>query len=156
LEGRQYKPTREQFDFTELVQQTVREYSTRYPDRFVTTIAPQCNITGDRMSIAMAISNLLENAVKYSPADREIAVTLQTKNGAAVLQVADEGPGIPDAEKRNVFNKFYRLGNEESRKTKGTGLGLYLTNKIALQHKGIIVVKDNHPQGSIFELQLPY
>ena len=72
-----------------------------------------------------------------------------------MLRIADEGAGIPDSEKKNVFNKFYRIGNEESRKTKGTGLGLYLTNKIVEQHKGRITIKDNKPSGSIFEITLP-
>ena len=60
-----------------------------------------------------------------------------------------------DNEKKKIFNKFYRVGNEESRKSKGTGLGLYLTNKIVMQHKGRIIVKDNTPSGSVFEICLP-
>jgi len=155
LEGRQYKPAKEQFDFSELVMQTVRDYNSRYPGRFSVTVKPELAVSGDSVMLVMALSNLLENAVKYSPADDQITVDLFQKGPKVVLQVADHGPGIPDSEKRNVFNKFYRLGNEESRKTKGTGLGLYLTNKIALQHKGTIVVKDNEPQGCIFELELP-
>ena len=71
------------------------------------------------------------------------------------MRIADEGSGIPDAEKKKIFNKFYRIGNEESRKSKGTGLGLYLTNKIVQQHKGSIAVRDNKPSGTIFEISLP-
>lgn len=103
----------------------------------------------------MAVNNLLENAVKYTPADKPVTVTLSTIQNNAVLRVADEGAGITDTEKKKVFNKFYRIGNEESRKAKGTGLGLYLTNKIVLQHKGRITIKDNTPSGSVFEIILP-
>ena len=67
----------------------------------------------------------------------------------------DNGLGITDIEKRKVFNKFYRIGNEESRKSKGTGLGLYLTAKIITQHNGTITIKDNLPTGCIFEVILP-
>jgi signal transduction histidine kinase len=103
----------------------------------------------------MALNNLLENAVKYTPADKPVTISLQLKNNSAVIQIADNGPGIPDAEKGKVFNKFYRIGNEETRKSKGTGLGLYLTSKIIKQHNGKIAVMDNVPSGCIFEIMLP-
>jgi signal transduction histidine kinase len=67
--------------------------------------------------------------------------------------VADNGSGIPQKEKQKVFQKFYRLGNEETRHAKGTGLGLYLTKYIAENHGGTISVHDNHPQGSVFEIR---
>lgn len=105
--------------------------------------------------LQMAINNLLENAVKYTPEDKAITIKLNRKADAVVLQVIDEGPGIAEEEKRKVFNKFYRIGNEETRKTKGTGLGLYLTGKIVGQHRGRILIKDNKPQGAIFEVSLP-
>lgn len=71
------------------------------------------------------------------------------------MEIKDQGPGIPDKEKTKIFNKFYRVGNEETRKSKGTGLGLYLTAKIVKQHGGKIVLKDNEPSGAIFEICLP-
>jgi signal transduction histidine kinase len=70
-----------------------------------------------------------------------------------MLSVIDEGAGIPPKEKQKIFQKFYRLGNEETRKTKGTGLGLFLTKYIVEGHGGIISVLDNHPQGSVFEVR---
>ena len=83
-------------------------------------------------------------------------IDIRIKNtDGIVIQVQDQGPGIPDSEKKKIFNKFYRIGNEDSRKSKGTGLGLYLTSKIALKHKGRITVKDNAHSGCIFELWLP-
>ena len=103
----------------------------------------------------MALNNLLENAVKYTPADKPVSVSLLRKKHIAQLQVADEGPGIPDKEKPKIFNKFYRVGNEETRKSKGTGLGLYLTARIVKQHKGKISISDNQPRGSVFEISLP-
>ncbi|HRB39796.1 MAG TPA: ATP-binding protein, partial [Bacteroidia bacterium] len=71
------------------------------------------------------------------------------------IQICDNGPGIIDIEKRKIFEKFYRIGNEETRTTKGTGLGLYICRFIALKHKGRIAVQDNYPQGCIFEVVIP-
>ncbi len=155
IEGRQYKAARELFDLSELAENAVVDYAHRYPRKFVSHIMPGVHITGDKMMLHMAFNNLLENAVKYTPAEKTITIALQKKQDNAVLQVIDEGAGIPDNEKKNIFNKFYRIGNEESRHSKGTGLGLYLTGKIVLQHKGRIIVKDNTPSGSVFEICLP-
>ena len=65
----------------------------------------------------------------------------------------DEGAGISEEEKKNIFQKFYRIGNEQTRKTQGTGLGLYLCKKIAAYHQADIFVTDNQPRGSIFTVQ---
>lgn len=155
IEGRQYKQIREAFDISAMLEASVEDYASRYPRMFEEEIMPSCKITGDKNMLQMAINNLLENAVKYTRADRPITVTLHIKPPNAIIQIKDQGDGIPDSEKKKVFNKFYRIGNEESRKSKGTGLGLYLTNKIILQHKGRIVIKDNTPSGAIFEICLP-
>jgi signal transduction histidine kinase len=155
IEGRQYKQAKEKFNLSELVDDAIRDFAVRYPRKFEEDVAPGHHIDGDRVMLQMAVNNLLENAVKYTPGDTPITVTLETKQNNLILQVKDRGAGIPDAEKKKIFNKFYRIGSEESRKSKGTGLGLYLTNKIVLQHKGRICVKDNNPTGSIFEICLP-
>jgi signal transduction histidine kinase len=98
----------------------------------------------------MLINNLLENAAKYSPREAPITVVLQKRQDRVELQVIDEGPGIPETEKKKIFSKFYRIGNEETRKTQGTGLGLYLCRKIARDHNADILVTNNEPHGSNF------
>lgn len=113
------------------------------------------SIFADRNAISVLFSNLLENAVKYSPADSPIRTELTHEGTTGILRVIDQGNGIPDAEKKNVFRKFYRLGKEETRKTKGTGLGLYICKYITDEHKGTIRVLDNSPWGSIFEVRFP-
>jgi len=155
IEGRQYRPAIEVFNLSEQVEDAVHEYASRYSRTFEEDIVPGCKITGDKMLLQMAVNNLLENAVKYTPENKPVRITLDVVQNTAILRVADEGTGIPDNEKRKIFNKFYRVGNEESRKAKGTGLGLYLTNKIVQQHKGRITIKDNTPSGSVFEISLP-
>lgn len=155
IEGRQYKHAGEEFNLSEMLDGIVKDYAIRYPRKFEEEITPECNVFGDKVMLQMAINNLLENAVKYTRADRPITITLHAKQNNAILEIKDQGDGIADSEKKKIFNKFYRIGNEESRKAKGTGLGLYLTNKIVLQHKGRIIVKDNTPSGAIFEICLP-
>jgi signal transduction histidine kinase len=154
IEGRQYKPAIETFDLSDMVEDSVKEFANRYSRHFDEDIISGCKIKGDKVMLAMAVNNLLENAVKYTPDDKPVMITLDQKQNQAVLRVIDQGTGIPDSEKKLIFNKFYRVGNEESRKSKGTGLGLYLTNKIVLQHKGRIAIKDNTPSGSVFEICL--
>ncbi len=155
MEGNQYVPAKERINFSELVEDSIEHYANRYPQRFEEDIESDCIINGDRLMLQMAFNNLLENAVKYTPSDKPISITLDRKNNVIVLQVADQGNGIPDEEKKKIFGKFYRIGNENSRTSKGTGLGLYLTSKILKQHKGKITVKNNTPGGSVFEMVLP-
>lgn len=155
IEGRQYKPTIEPINFSEMAEEIVADFAGRYSRKFEEDIEAGCKVSGDIAMLRIAINNLLENAIKYTPEDKTITVTLVKKQDNALLSITDEGTGIPDNEKGKIFDKFYRIGNENSRKAKGTGLGLYLSNKIIAQHKGRINVKDNKPAGSVFEIQLP-
>ncbi len=155
MEGRQYISAHETLDLSALTEEAVAAFSLRYPERFATHIMPGLSFTGDRLLLRMAINNLLENTIKYTPVATPVAVSLQKAANNLVLKVADQGTGVPDSEKKRIFGKFYRIGNENTRKTKGTGLGLYLTRIIIRQHKGQIVVKDNKPAGTVFEITLP-
>lgn len=112
-------------------------------------------INGDALAIGSLFMNLMENAEKYSPDNSLIIVRLFQNEKEIVLTVEDNGIGIPANEKRKVFEKFYRVGAEETRKTKGTGLGLYIARFIALKHKATISLTDNKPTGSIFKVSFP-
>jgi len=107
-------------------------------------------ILGDALLLQLLVNNLIENALKYSPKEGVITVTLERKGRSVSLAVADQGQGIPDDEKKKIFDKFYRTGQEATRRTKGTGLGLYLCRKIAEDHDATLKVADNSPVGSIF------
>ncbi|GAA4462593.1 HAMP domain-containing sensor histidine kinase [Nemorincola caseinilytica] len=155
IEGGQYKPVLEAFSLSDMAEDVVAEFAARYQRTFEEDISEGCRIIGDKSMLRIAVTNLVENAIKYTPATGVIKLSLEMRQQTAILQVADKGPGIPDAEKKKVFDKFYRVGNEESRKTKGTGLGLYLSSRIVAQHRGRMLIKDNAPTGSIFEIQLP-
>ena len=105
---------------------------------------------GEELLLELLISNLIENAVKYSPKASPVQVSLVTKDDTIKLSISDNGPGITANEKEKVFEKFYRIGSEETRTAKGTGLGLFLCRQIAKDHKAIITLKDNENKGSIF------
>src|SRR5690606_8947269 len=90
--------------------------------------------------------------IKYSPPCAHVDVALYKRDETIVFSVSDHGVGIPEEEKRLIFNKFYRIGNESTRKTKGTGLGLYIVKSVLQKHNASIVVKDNKPSGSVFEV----
>src|SRR5690606_13684206 len=93
------------------------------------------------------------NAIKYSPPCATGEVQLRQREDKRIgFSVAEHGQGIPEEEKRNIFNKFYRIGNESTRKTKGTGLGWYIVKTVLQKHNASIRVKDNTPSGSIFEV----
>lgn len=106
----------------------------------------------DKTTFPSIIINLFENAIKYSPGDSVITLGLKKQEGKVILTVKDEGQGISEEDKKNIFEKFYRAGNEDTRRTKGTGLGLYIVKHIAEQHNGTVSVKNNAPKGSIFEV----
>jgi signal transduction histidine kinase len=151
LEGGGYVQVKESLDLSSLVQQSMQDYRLRFPERrWEAHIEPGISIYGDFLLLQMLVNNLVENALKYSPRESMITVSLEKKGRHIQLSVKDEGPGIPDEEKKKIFGKFYRTGQETTRQTKGTGLGLYLCRKIAEDHKAVLKVTDNSPVGSIF------
>lgn len=104
-------------------------------------IAPQAAMHGDRDLLFQLCANLLDNAIKYAPELSKIDVTLS--NNPLILTIADHGPGIPESEREQVFERFYR--SEKCRSTLGSGLGLSLVKAIADLHKATITLHDNHP-----------
>lgn len=141
----------EELNFSDLVRSCVNDFKRRFADRsWEMELADEAELTGDPFLLQILVNNLLENAVKYSPATAPVSCKLHQDDSFVILTVADEGPGIPQAEKKKVFQKFYRIGNEETRSSKGTGLGLYLCRKIADQHGATIKIEPNAPRGSRF------
>ena len=110
-------------------------------------------VTGDRDLIFDAVANLVDNAIKHGRSAGHVTVEVaESSEGAAVISVADDGPGIPVAEHQNVFKRFYRL--EPSRRTAGNGLGLSLVAAVARLHGARIEMLDNLP-GLRFRLLFP-
>ncbi|MEY4380906.1 MAG: hypothetical protein RJA92_286 [Bacteroidota bacterium] len=151
LDSKAYKESRIEINFSDLVEGCIDSFKQHYPARVVVEeIEPALYFDGETLLLQMLVNNLLENAHKYAPQDTDITVVLAQKVSAIELLVIDNGKGIPDIEKPKIFEKFYRIGSEATRNTKGTGLGLYLCKKIAQNHNANISVTDNKPQGSKF------
>lgn len=143
--------TQPELNFTDLVEGCIDDFKNRFPNREIKEeIEEGVYLKGEDLLLQMLVNNLVENAMKYSLPASAITVKLAASDDEVLLAVTDEGSGIPDTERKKIFNKFYRIGNENTRSAKGTGLGLYLCAKIAERHNGSISVTHNQPQGSIF------
>lgn len=144
------------FDLSACTRQVVDSLQRRYPAQLVQLETEAgLRLNGDELALSSVILNLVDNALKYSPSGSPVQVGLKHSGERLLLRVADRGPGIPDAEKTRVFQRFYRIGNEETRSSKGTGLGLFIVQEIVRAHSGQIVLKDREGGGSVFEIALP-
>lgn len=155
IENRSYSFPKEEFDLSELVTKItdrLQVHSCGCEQLITPVIKPGIKVMGDQFALSSVVTNLVENAVKYSGPCADVAVELTEKDGHPFLRVSDKGPGIPDAEKMLIFDKFYRVGDENVRKSKGTGLGLFIVKEVLQSHDADISVKDNVPQGAIFEI----
>ncbi|HNR20947.1 MAG TPA: ATP-binding protein [Bacteroidia bacterium] len=146
-----------EFNLSEAIKSLTQsgEFSLANGKKLETHIEDNIYMSGDALAISSLFMNLLENADKYSPENSVITVRLHQTEKELFLSVEDQGIGIPLNERRKIFEKFYRIGAEETRKTKGTGLGLYIARFIALKHKATLSVSDNQPKGSIFKIAFP-
>lgn len=151
IDGGSLQANHQEINFSELLQTCVQDFTIRYPQRkFGLKIQNNIFMLGEELLLQMLVNNLIDNALKYSSKDANIDIALNEANHQIEFSVADNGIGISAEEKKKVFDKFYRTGDENTRMTKGTGLGLYLCKKIVETHKGYISVTDNLPQGTIF------
>lgn len=153
-----YQINEEKIDLGALIQEAVDRVSLKYRTaHYHVDIEPGLPlVTGDRLGLVSVAVNLLENAAKYSAEPATITTTLQ-RGGATELvwEVADNGIGIADKYKAQVFQKFFRVGSEDTRRTKGTGLGLFIVKELVQRHGGVLELLDNQPQGSRFRIHLP-
>lgn len=108
----------------------------------------------DNNAAQSILTNLIENAFKYSPANSVVKVTLNRNATTVVCSISDQGKGIPIHQRNSIFERFYRTGSEETRSTKGTGLGLYITRELAELHRWKINVADNPEGGTIFSINI--
>lgn len=112
-------------------------------------------VLGDQRQLVTALSNLITNAIRYSPAHTNVGIGLRTENDQAMISVTDQGVGISEADQVRIFERFYRVDPARSRETGGTGLGLAIVKYICANHGGECTVWSQKNQGSTFTLNLP-
>lgn len=152
IEAGGVKTTIETVDLARLLQDAAELYDAVAEEKqivFDITLDAKPQVQGDRDLLFQAIINLLDNAIKYSPAGGRIRMRLVERDKHPLMSIADNGPGIPVAERENVLQRFYRM--DQSRSQHGSGLGLSLVAAVARMHNATIEFGDNHP-GLIAEL----
>jgi len=123
--------------------------------KIIKELDPLFPIQVDPELIKQVFSNLIENAIKYSPESTQVRVASSEVDGKVFIKVFDQGPGIPSVDLPNIFMKFFRSQNAKSSTVKGSGLGLYLAKYFTELHKGELKVESQEGQGSIFTVILP-
>jgi two-component system, OmpR family, phosphate regulon sensor histidine kinase PhoR len=148
----------EPVDLVGLVKEVADGYADLAEERRVrlrTELQPQVSIRGDRAQLGLLLSNLLDNALRHTPARGSVWVRLDAAESRARLQVADTGEGIPAGELPRVFERFYRVDKARTRQTGGTGLGLAIVRHVAEAHGGTVSVASELSRGSTFTVTLP-
>lgn len=144
------------FNMLELTKEVVNQQEVISKNRkFVFKGKTKQILFGDRYRIKQVVINLLTNAVKYSPENKEIHIRLKENKEKITLKVRDFGPGIARSDQRKIFNRFYRVSGDSRNKSDGLGLGLYICGQIVKRHKGKLWVESKLKKGSTFYLELP-
>lgn len=154
LDGKKFELHKTDLNLSELVNECVEKYATprNLKQRIICELEENVIMRADPNVIEIIAINLLSNAYKYTSEGNKIFVKLRQDGNKILFHVADEGKGISDADKKDLFKKFFRAGDENTRKTRGTGLGLYIVKNLLNLMNGEILVKNNQPQGTIFEI----
>jgi two-component system phosphate regulon sensor histidine kinase PhoR len=141
-----------------LAKEVLGGYADRAEERHIglrTELQPGVTVRGDRAQLGLLLSNLVDNALRYTRSRGTIWVRLGGNEGKVVLQVADNGEGIPSSELPRIFERFYRVDKARARQTGGTGLGLAIVRHVAEAHGGTVAVDSELGKGSTFIATLP-
>lgn len=149
------KLERETFSLEELVGETVGRFGGLSHHTISVNGDPVPPIQGDPFRLGQVISNLLENAIKYSPEADRINVRYGRKDGSVILSVQDFGVGISENDRKMVFERFFKGDGADKETYPGFGIGLYICSRIMKRHGGEIWVEENEEKGSTFSLSLP-
>jgi K+-sensing histidine kinase KdpD len=146
----------EKHDLSKLVRESAKPFVERTKsERINLDLRPNSFARVDPLAVQSIVQNLLENADKYSSEDSSIKLSVKPTETEVILSVTDFGIGIKTGDRAAIFNKFYRVQSEETRTTKGTGLGLFIVKNLVESQSGKIEYKPNSPKGSIFEVTFP-
>lgn len=155
IENNNLSIQKENLNLSELLENTVKRYFSEQLDKknISLNVEPDIFYSGDKELLPSIFINLIENAIKYSFETISIEVILKSINNKPLLEIKDQGCGISDQEKNTVFQKFFRSGSENTRKTKGTGIGLFIVKSICDLQQIQIKILNNQPAGSVFQIQ---
>ena len=155
---KQYDPS--ETDFKEWLEETITNFFSRKTSRRFDIQNPETDpsicINIDRNAMKLAITNLLDNAVKYSSEDSEIRVSHEKQENTLLVKIRDDGIGIPRNEQAKIFEKFYRGKNALDHSSTGTGLGLTIVKQVVETHGGKVKLESEPGKGSTFVISLPF
>jgi signal transduction histidine kinase len=154
IDGKVYKYNFSKININELIETTAEEVfsSYEYKGEFI-FIEDVQEVHGDFIALKLVFSNLLSNSIKYAGQEAQIKISFANKNNQLWVVLTDDGMGINEKEYKNIFKKFYRIGDENTRSSKGTGLGLYIVKEILKAHKAKIEVEKKYPKGTQFTIK---
>ena len=135
-------------EFSEVAMMADIDLIEQIPDRPI-------QVLGDDSQLYRLVSNLIANAIQYTPSQGQVVVSLTVKERQALIQIRDTGIGIAKEEQPRIFDRFYRIDSDRARTTGGTGLGLAIAQAIAHHHQGHLTVTSQLGQGSLFTIALP-
>jgi signal transduction histidine kinase len=149
--------SRKEVDAMELMRSVVDHARTNLaPNHTVILEGPEhLPVSSDPQALRSIVDNLIENAAKYAPEGTSISLMVEAGREGWRVSVSDEGPGIASDDQERIFERFFRSGNEETRKAKGTGLGLYIVKRLAQALGGAVTVRNRRPHGAIFAVSFP-
>ena len=146
-------------DLSQVIEESLERARALYrlaPDAISYRATGSTTIMGDADEVRAAVSNLIDNAVKYSGSNVKVCAETEVIDHVVELRVRDEGPGIPKTELKQIFKRFHRVPGSLATRVKGTGLGLYIVRSVAKRHGGRAWAESEGPgRGSTFVLQLP-
>ena len=147
-------PQKVSLNVGEFMQKTIQsmDLSSEEMERIKLSLVGGVYLYADEHMMSTVIKNLINNAIKYSDGEGDIEIEVKQNDTTVTMSVSDQGIGIPEGEKKNVFEKFYRVGEEKTRTKPGSGLGLYLVKKITEIHGGKVLIVNNQPKGTKFIL----
>jgi len=156
LESGKIHIDRQPFDMADLVKEVEEESLASYTSHnLVFAPVKPIPLIADREKVGQVITNLISNAVKYSPVHSTVTISCTAENGLAMISVKDEGIGISEADCDRLFDRFYRVDNQDTKTISGFGIGLYICKEIIDHHHGVISVKSKIGKGSTFFFNLP-
>lgn len=160
VEAGEVKFLKSEIDMAELLQDLTQELISAANEKkikvtmdFEENIQP---IQGDAEKLRVALQNLVHNAIKYTPEGGKVNIKLTNEEGNIKIVVKDNGIGIPDAERKDMFRRFFRASNAMLSETDGTGLGLYITKNVIERHNGQIWFETKQGEGTTFYIVMPF